>query len=1067
MKVTAGMTQRCGRLLRILAAGALLLSHAQRADAQHGDLDTTFLTGTGANDTVRSLIELSSGKILIAGDFTSYNGTLRNRVALLNADGTLDTAFDPGSGVNGTVYKAVSVSGRYILVGDFTAYNGTTVGNIVMINSNGSFYSGFQVGSGANGSIRTISRVEFSDWLIGGEFSSFNGQARGNFARLSSSGSLNTSTTPSANGAITSIVPEPGSYPDEFIVSGNFTTFGSRTGLTGVAKVGFYGYADSYFRPQVSGGSVNATAYTADSYTSGSLTFIAGDFKKVGNLSLPNFAAINSYGEPDPYVAIFPNGPVHALSVSPSFDQALIAGAFTEVNGIPMKGIARITKRSFYQSGYGTITRWELDQDFGGSEGPNAAVHSVIGDSQGRYLVGGDFTEVGMTSRNGVTRLLSRFGLSLPEVPANLIAEPISGDAIRLVWGVSANGGAYRLERSPDGIADWVEIEYTLATSYISSGLLPETEYHFRVRAVNANGTSAYSVSASATTTATWTGPGSVVAGTPGTAFSSSSVYGSAVQPGGKILICGYFTNVLGVSRKYVARLNADRSLDTGFDAGNLLTSLADLVAVAPDGKIYVVSNGFSDALGFGDYEILRLNPDGTHDPSFTPPASSYDIECIEIDQQGRVLLGLSTQTFGSIQTGSLIRLNADGSMDQSFSVSPSSSLYSIGQHSDRRIVAAGFFSTVNGSTKRSIMRCDPAGILDTAVGNSTSISSIYAVEALPDGSIIIAGTFSTVYGETRSRVAKLKPDGTLDPTFLPPEINSTVSAMERLYDGRILIIGSFTTVGGKYMPRVACLDENGAVEPGFRIGVGANSTVYSASMSPDGSLILTGAFSTFDSKDTDNIVFLNGFAPSSGPVSPGLATAGVGTGSIEISWSNQESEFSYYLETSANGIDGWGEVASFQRDSLSYLDTGLAPGFTRFYRVRASNGLGTSSYSNVISARTWTRFQSWNVDNGYPFDTAVDADGDNDGMGQLMEYGLGLEPDKPDAEGALSSQLIGGNLVLTYYRTRPELHYQVEVSDDLSGWTTEGVSVFHGNFSMGWAPVVQPSRFLRLSISE
>ena len=42
---------------------------------------------------------------MIGGDFTSYNGTTRNHVARLNADGSLDTTFDPSNILSGPVYS--------------------------------------------------------------------------------------------------------------------------------------------------------------------------------------------------------------------------------------------------------------------------------------------------------------------------------------------------------------------------------------------------------------------------------------------------------------------------------------------------------------------------------------------------------------------------------------------------------------------------------------------------------------------------------------------------------------------------------------------------------------------------------------------------------------------------------------------------------------------------------------------------------------------------------------------------------------------------------------------------
>ncbi|MGD9579454.1 MAG: delta-60 repeat domain-containing protein, partial [Syntrophorhabdus sp.] len=43
-------------------------------------------------------------------------------------------------------------------------------------------------------------------------------------------------------------------------------------------------------------------------------------------------------------------------------------------------------------------------------------------------------------------------------------------------------------------------------------------------------------------------------------------VYSIAVQPDGKVLVGGGFTTIGGGTRNYIARLNADGSLDTGFN---------------------------------------------------------------------------------------------------------------------------------------------------------------------------------------------------------------------------------------------------------------------------------------------------------------------------------------------------------------------------------------------------------------------------------------------------------------------------------------------------------------------
>ncbi|WP_198973221.1 delta-60 repeat domain-containing protein, partial [Xylophilus sp. ASV27] len=60
-----------------------------------GSLDTGF--NPGANSTVYSLAVQPDGKVLVGGAFNQLGGQRRNGLARLNADGSLDTGFDPGA----------------------------------------------------------------------------------------------------------------------------------------------------------------------------------------------------------------------------------------------------------------------------------------------------------------------------------------------------------------------------------------------------------------------------------------------------------------------------------------------------------------------------------------------------------------------------------------------------------------------------------------------------------------------------------------------------------------------------------------------------------------------------------------------------------------------------------------------------------------------------------------------------------------------------------------------------------------------------------------------------------
>ena len=157
--------------------------------ASDGSLDTSFNPGSVANSGVLSIASQPDGKILIGGWLTQYNGTTRNDIARLNSDGSLDTSFNPGSGVHGSISSiALQPDGKILIGGEFTQYNGTTRNNIARLNPDGSLDTSFDPGSGADSSISSIALQPDGKILIGGGFTEYNGTPRNNIARLNSSG---------------------------------------------------------------------------------------------------------------------------------------------------------------------------------------------------------------------------------------------------------------------------------------------------------------------------------------------------------------------------------------------------------------------------------------------------------------------------------------------------------------------------------------------------------------------------------------------------------------------------------------------------------------------------------------------------------------------------------------------------------------------------------------------------------------------------------------------------------------------------------------------------------------
>jgi uncharacterized delta-60 repeat protein len=139
----------------------------------------------GFHGGVAAVAVQPDGKVLIAGLFTTVNGTNRNSIARLNADGSLDGSFNPGTGVNGTVSSvALQLDGKVLIGGSFTSVNGTNRNNIARLNANGSLDGSFDPGTGANGIVRSIALQSDGKVLIGGDFTTVNGMVRPKVARL-------------------------------------------------------------------------------------------------------------------------------------------------------------------------------------------------------------------------------------------------------------------------------------------------------------------------------------------------------------------------------------------------------------------------------------------------------------------------------------------------------------------------------------------------------------------------------------------------------------------------------------------------------------------------------------------------------------------------------------------------------------------------------------------------------------------------------------------------------------------------------------------------------------------
>jgi len=159
-----------------------------------GSVDTAFNNAGLQDGYVRTFAVIPQDQIVICGTFTSINGYSRNGIARLNSNGALDTTFNPGLGLNGSI-SAICVQGNgdVVIAGSFTQFNGSSCAGLARINTNGTLDVSFNAGTGINGTCTCMTAQPDGKILIGGSFSSFNGTNINNIARLIGEGASQTS----------------------------------------------------------------------------------------------------------------------------------------------------------------------------------------------------------------------------------------------------------------------------------------------------------------------------------------------------------------------------------------------------------------------------------------------------------------------------------------------------------------------------------------------------------------------------------------------------------------------------------------------------------------------------------------------------------------------------------------------------------------------------------------------------------------------------------------------------------------------------------------------------------
>ena len=487
-----------------------------------GALDTTFATGSGASKDVYTAALQSDGKFVIGGNFGSYNGTQRKGIARINSDGSLDTAFDAGSGSGVGSYTILSISiqsnGSIIVGGDFNAYNPGSPSNLMRVDANGVRDDTF----GPSLPQKTVvyaTAINSDDKLIAaGDFSSSSGTSLNSIARLRpGDGVLDLTFNPGDGANVGSLVWGLAEQSDgKILVSGDFTTINNQS-RAGVVRLNSDGTVDSSFNPGT--GATGGGVWTVAVQTDGKI-IIAGQFTTYNGSAAPGIARLTSGGARDTSFSAGAgfNGYVSSSVIQPD-GKIIVGGGFTTYAGVAAKRIVRIN------------TNGTIDSTVGNSVGPDDGQVNWVGlQPDGKIIFGGTFTAVGSVARGGIARLNADGTLDTTFASSSGIESGAAINSFALQSdGKIVIGGTF--------------------TTY--AGVARP-----RIARVNRDGTLDTDFSPGQ-------GPTAVAPLTP-------NVQSVIVQPDADIIIAGNFSGYNGTSVNKIIRLNADGTYDSAFGSSTL-----------------------------------------------------------------------------------------------------------------------------------------------------------------------------------------------------------------------------------------------------------------------------------------------------------------------------------------------------------------------------------------------------------------------------------------------------------------------------------------------------------------
>ncbi len=414
---------------------------------------------------------------------------------------------------------------------------------------------------------------------------------------------------------------------------------------------------------------------------------------------------------------------------------------------------------------------------------------------------------------------------------------------------------------------------------------------------------------------------------------SAAQNFVSAAQSDGKVLVGGTFSFVNGSQIGSLARLNADGTVDIGFNTGGSGPNAPIVcILVLSDGKI-VIGGSFTSYNGTAVGRLARLNSNGTLDTTFNVGGSGIsgsELKGLALQPDGKIIcVGRQITGYNGNTSNGVFRINADGSFDNTFvsGFTTSPFLEHTAVQADGKILIAGIFTSYGGNASTGLIRVTSSGAFDFSfpIDNSGSSIGITGVAIQADGKIVFCGTFGNYNGTPRTNIARVNANGTLDTSFVPPTFPELdfIEFVSIQTDGKVVAAGNINISGVRYA--LIRLNSDGSLDNSLLNG--ANSFANHVGLQADGKILLTGDFTRFATGGTRNAITRfntdgsidNGFAPSFTRFGLVSAIAQQADGKIVVGGQFQKANGNF-----SNNIARFNSDGSF--DNTFAIGTGPAP---------------------------------------------------------------------------------------------------------------------------------------------